>query len=318
MRALWVSVSLWGMLTVASSARAEHHVDAAAAQTLFERGRSAAQRGEWSQACAAFEESQRLDPGAGTLLNWAMCEVQQNKLASAWQHLNEAAQLLPPGDDRTAFVRAQRQKLAARLPYLTLRLSADMPPHARVSRNGVELHAPSVGVPLPVDPGSVELVVTCPGHQTRRSRILLHESERLELTLEPGPAPLDSTASVTPPAHAPAADEPADGRVQRHLGLGLVAAGSLGVGLALASGVVVAERKRTAEQHCPNNVCDASGFHAAQSGEQWLVVNTLSWSLGAAAVASGALLLFSAPDGQREASLQVLPGGGAFVYAGSY
>lgn len=318
MRALWVSVSLLGILTVASAARAEHPVDAAAAQTLFERGRSAAQRGDWSQACAAFEESQRLDPGAGTLMNWAMCEAQQNKLASAWQHLNEAAQLLAPGDDRAAFVRAQRQKLAPRVPYLTLRLSANMPPGARISRNGVELHAASIGIPLPVDPGSVELLVTCAGHQTRRSRVVLHEGERLELTLEPGPEPRDFAASPATPAPLPAVGAPSDGRVQRHLGLGLVTAGALGVGLALASGVVVAERKQTAEQHCPNNRCDAAGFRAAEAGEYWLVTNTLSWSLGAAAALSGALLLFSAPDGKREASLQVLPGGGSFVYAGSY
>lgn len=316
MRALWVSISLMGMLTVANAARAEHPVDAAAAEALFERGRSAAQRGDWSQASAAFAESQRLDPGAGTLMNWATCEAHLNKLASAWQHLNEAAQLLQPGDDRASFLRAQRQKLAARLPYLTLRLSADMPANARVSRNGVTLGAASVGVPIPVDPGSVELLVTCPGHQTRRSLVELHEGERLEITLEPGPAPLDSAPSPAPPAgHAPA---PRNARVQSHVGLGLVTAGSLGVGLALASGVVVAERKRTAEQHCPDNRCDDLGFRAAKSGENWLVVNTLSWSLGAAAVVSGAVLLFMAPDGQGEASLRVLPGGGAFVYGGRY
>lgn len=318
MRALWVSLSLLGMLTVANAARAEHPVDAAAAETLFERGRSAAQRGDWAEACAAFAESQRLDPGAGTLMNWATCEAHQNKLASAWQHLSEAAQLLQPGDDRAGFVRAQRQKLAARLPYLTLRLSADMPESARVSRNGVPLGAASVGVPIPVDPGSVELLVTCPGHQTRRSLVEIHEGERLEITLEPGPAPLDSAPTPTPPALVPAAKAPRDGRVQNHVGLGLVTAGSLGVGLALASGVVVAERKRTAEQHCPDNRCDDLGFRAAKAGENWLVVNTLSWSLGAAAVVSGAVLLFMAPDGESEASLQVLPGGGAFVYGGRY
>ena len=97
-----------------------------------------------------------------------------------------------------------------------------------------------------------------------------------------------------------------------------MAAGSLGAGLGVASGVLVAARKRTAEQHCPNNQCDALGLRVADSGERWLVVNTLSWSLGAAALVSGAVLLVVAPDRKRDASLQVLPGGAALVYAERY
>jgi hypothetical protein len=312
MRALWVTLPLWAMLTVASPARAEHHTDAAAAQTLFERGRSAAQQGELVQACAAFEESQRLDPGAGTLMNWAMCEARLNKLASAWQHFNEAAQLLQPGDDREAFVRAQLRKLEPRLPRLTLQLALATPQGARISRNGIPLNEASIGLAMPVDPGPVELLVTCPGRPTRRTLVELHEGEQLSLTLEPG---LELAA---PPAPSAASHPPHVSNLQRNVGLSLVAAGSLGLGLGLASGVLVTARKRTADQHCPAHQCDATGLRAADSGERWLMVNTLSWSLGAAALVSGTLLLVVAPDRKREASLQALPGGAAFVYAERY
>jgi hypothetical protein len=312
MRTLWVTFSVLGMLTVASPARAEHHTDAGAAQALFERGRIAAQRGDLVQACNAFEESQRLDPGAGTLMNWAMCEARQNKLASAWQHFNEAAQLLQPGDDRTGFVRAQLRSLEPRLPRLTLLLSANMPSDAHVSRNGKELSEASVGAATPLDPGQVELVVTAAGHQTRRTLVELHEGEQLQLTLEPG-AELAAPLNTAAPARAPATSN-----LQRNLGLTFVAAGSLGVGLGLASGVIVAARQRTADQHCPNHQCDDAGLRAADSGERWLVVNTLSWSLGAAALLSGGVLLFVAPERKRDASLQPLPGGAALVYAERY
>jgi hypothetical protein len=312
MRALWVSLPLWAMLTVASPALTEHHTDAAAAQLLFERGRSAAQRGDLLQACAAFEQSQRLDPGAGTLMNWAMCEVGLNKLSSAWQHFNEAAQLLPPGDDRTGFVRAQRRLLEPRLPRLTLQLAPATPAGARISRNGTELTQASIGLSTPVDPGRVELIVTCPGRQTRRTLVELHEGEQLSLTLEPG-AELAAPRRTTAAAHPPLV-----GHLQRDLGLSLVAAGSVGVGLGLASGLMVMARKRTVDQHCLDHQCDATGLRAADSGERWLVVNTLSWSLGAAALISGTVLLVVAPDRKREASVQALPGGVAFVYAESY
>jgi hypothetical protein len=317
MRALLVSVALGGMLTVAAAARAEHHADATAAQTLFERGRSAAQHGDWQRACDAFAESQRLDPGAGTLMNWAMCEAHQNKLASAWHHLNEAAQLLAPGDDRTAFVRGELRKLAERLPYLTLRLSADMPAGARITRGGITLGEPSVGVPIAVDPGRVELLVICPGHHTRRSLVELHEGERLEITLEPGPA-LSSPATETSESPRGARPYRDESQPPRNLAFSLLAAGSLGAGLGLASGVVVASKQRTADQHCPEHRCDAAGYRAAQAGEDWLIVNTMSWSLGAAALVAGTVLLFVTPDHQREASFRPLSGGGTFVYAGRY
>lgn len=312
MRALWVTLPLWALLTIASPAQAEHHTDAAAAQGLFERGRRAAQHGDLLQACAAFEESQRLDPGAGTLLNWAMCEVGLNKLASGWRHFDEAAQLLPPGDDRASFVRAQRRLLEPRLPRLTLQLAPAAPQSTRVSRDGEELTQASIGLAAPVNPGRVELVVSCPGRQTRRTLVELHEGEQLSLTLEPGPeltAPAEPTAALRPPLGH---------HLQRNLGLSFVAVGTVGVGLGLASGVMVAARQRTADQHCPSHRCDAAGLRAVDSGERWLVFNTLSWSVGAAALVSGAVLLVVAPDHRREASLRALPGGATLVYAESY
>ncbi len=313
MRALFVAVALMGLFAVAAPARAELPADAAAAEALFARGRNAAAHGDLQQACDAFEASQRLDPAAGTLMNWAMCEARQNKLASAWQHFSEADALLNPGDDRLGFVRTQIRKLAPRLPRLTLRLSATMPTGARVLRGGVELGPNSFGIPMPVDPGDIELVVVCAGRPARKSRVTVHEREQVEVTLEPGPELQAAPASTVPaPRAAPR------GTAQRDLGLSLLATGSLGVGLAVASGLVVAQRKDSAEQHCPANHCDASGLRAAQSGERWLLVNTVAWGVGAVALASGAALLFTAPDNRQSAALRVLPGGAAFVYAERY
>jgi hypothetical protein len=314
MRVLVVAMSLLGWVTAADPVLAEPHVDAAAAEKLFERGRSAARRGDWQRACEDFAASQRLDPGAGTLLNWAMCELAQQKLASAWLHFNEAAQLLEPGDDRFPFIRAQLQKLSPRVPRLTLSLSPDMPAGAQVWRANSELGVSSLGVALPVDPGSVELSVTCAGRETRRISVTLREAEQLQVTLEPG-APLRGN---TAPLTFGAARSTHPGGVQKSLGLSLVAVGSVGLGLGLASGLVVAERQRTAEAHCPANRCDASGFRAVESGERWLAVNTVSWSVGAAAVVSGAVLLVLSHDEQRDAAIQALPGGAAFVYGGRY
>jgi len=160
MRTLLFTLPVLGTLVFTAPAKAEHPADAAAAQALFERGRSAAQQSDWQAACDAFAESERLDPGAGTLMNWATCEAHQNKVASAWGHFNDAGALLAAGDDRMPFVRAQLRGLARRLPRLTVRLSRSTPKAARVLRDGTELGAASLGLPLPVDPGAVELNVS--------------------------------------------------------------------------------------------------------------------------------------------------------------
>ena len=100
------------LLALADPAAAARSADAAAAQALFDHGREAAQRGDWQTACDSFAESQRLDPGVGTLLNWANCEAHRGLVASAWQHFNEADSFLDPRDDRHFYVRREIRKLA--------------------------------------------------------------------------------------------------------------------------------------------------------------------------------------------------------------
>src|SRR5262249_28728261 len=72
-------------------ARAETSADdKALATVLFKEGRAMMARGDISLACPKFEESHRLDPSGGTILNLALCHEQQGLLARSWSELNEA------------------------------------------------------------------------------------------------------------------------------------------------------------------------------------------------------------------------------------
>jgi hypothetical protein len=88
-RTSWVSVSLalaalaWCNLAGAQQESPSH------AETLFRQGREAVKRGDYAVACPKFEESQRLDPANGTLLNLALCEEGWGRLVEARMHLRE-------------------------------------------------------------------------------------------------------------------------------------------------------------------------------------------------------------------------------------
>jgi hypothetical protein len=298
-------------VALATPARAERPVDAAAAEQLFERGRTAVEHGDYETACNAFAESQRLDPGAGTLLNWANCEATLGRVASAWYHFNEAAALLSPRDQRVRFVRSKLRDLAPRLPRVTVRLAESVPPGARVFRAGTELGSASLGLALPIDPGEVELVVSCPGYADGRRLVHIDQGEQVDVELETRP----NLASTALPHRA--LTEAAPSSAARSLGWSFLALGSLGVGIGLASGAVVADRRSTVDQHCESDRCDATGLRAAQSGQRWLVVNTIAWGAGVAALATGgALVVWSQPT--RSASVVTGPNSAMLSLQGTY
>jgi hypothetical protein len=87
---LWCSVA--GAQTETSST----------AETLFREGREAVKRGDYAVACPKFEESQRLEPANGTLLNLALCEEGWGHLAEARSHLQEVLRAPDLDDQRRA------------------------------------------------------------------------------------------------------------------------------------------------------------------------------------------------------------------------
>src|ERR1700677_5091661 len=62
------------------------------AQVLFDRAREllASADGDVKEACKLLAESQRLDPGGGTLLNLAVCHEREGRLATAWLEYRDA------------------------------------------------------------------------------------------------------------------------------------------------------------------------------------------------------------------------------------
>lgn len=138
--------------------------DGARAEQLFRQGRSLLQEGRVKDACAAFEESGRLDPALGTLLNLAECEVQLGRPARAYARFQEVLAW-----SRRVRHTAREQVALTRLAELKPRVAlvvVDAGPEALVEVDGQSLAA---GTQVPFEPGPHEVRVVEAGRERRQT-----------------------------------------------------------------------------------------------------------------------------------------------------
>src|SRR5262249_31341588 len=114
---------------------------------------------KFPEACAAFEQSQKLDPQNGTLFNLAGCYTHIGKLASAWAAYKELASV-DTNDKRKKQSAKEAQALEKRLPKLLLK--AQTPPAGLVvTLDGVDVTG-LLGSDSPIDLGAHQVHATAP------------------------------------------------------------------------------------------------------------------------------------------------------------
>jgi hypothetical protein len=289
-------------LTFATAARADG--DAAAAGALFTAGRDDVKAGRYEQACPKFAESYRLQPATGTLFNLADCEEHVGRIASAWQHFREAADKMPADDERLPIAKQRIAELEPKLPKIVIRLAAGAPSGTTVARDGVELGEASFGLALPADPGKHEVAVSAPGHETKHYEVDLAPAAVKELEVTAGP-PV-AVAAKPAPEH-PTTTATTSGGGAKTIGWTLVGLGGAGVAAGAITGVLAHGKKSTADDHCPDKVCDPTGSDAVDAGKSLATVSTIAWIGGAAALAVGTTLLVVGGGSGREAKAAIAP-----------
>src|SRR6266851_3314192 len=93
-------------------------VDKSLATELFKEGRALVDQGHVSEGCRKLEESQRLDPGGGTLLNVALCHEKEGRTATAWAEFTEALGIARK-DDRPQRIELAQSHIAVLEPTLS-------------------------------------------------------------------------------------------------------------------------------------------------------------------------------------------------------
>jgi hypothetical protein len=303
------------LLSLAPAAMADEHSarDKSLAQSLFDEGRRLMDAGRYDEACPRFADSQRLDPGGGTVLNLALCYESSGKLALAYTTYNDALSLAiaEHRSERETFARDRIAALAPRLPHLTVR--AAVVEGIDIRLDGAGLPSSAWGVSMPVDPGRHTLQASAPGREPFEAVVTLAEGEAREVAVD---LRQERPASVVTGSAAPQYVPPRE--VLRRSPAFYVIGGLALVSLATSAvtGEMAWSAHQSVEQKCNlgTGACsDPSGIDDASRARTLAWVST--WTLGGGVL--GAILAFSVPL-QAHLTVAQVHGGAAMVLQGNW
>lgn len=262
------------------------------AESLFQQGVAAMDRGDLAHACDMLAESQRLDPGGGTLLNLAVCHERAGRLATAWARYIEALGVArrDKREDRAVLAEEHIRLLEPRLPRLTLVL-AERLPGQRVEVDGVELRAGAWELPSPVDPGAHAVRVQAAGRREHVFTVTVLEGESKRVVVPP--LARDASFALR---EAPAAPPARDG-TQRTFGWILTGVGGASLAGTAVLGALAIGAESTADAACPGTgACvDQRGLDASNRATNLSTAATITGLSGVVVLAGGLLLLITAP-----------------------
>lgn len=163
------------------------------AQLHFEEGRRLYNEGSHEAALESFRSSLTIVASPNSRLFVARClrELGQTAEAVTEYHMTalEASERSST-DERYLPTREaaerEREQLLPQIGWLTLRLD-DPPEDLQLSLGGREVPAQTIGLPLPVDPGQVEVETAAAGFEPLEQQVTVEAGERIEVRLEMRP-----------------------------------------------------------------------------------------------------------------------------------
>lgn len=266
--------------------------------------------GHFQDACPKLAASQKLDPGAGTLMNLATCYEKNGQLASAWATFKEAA-ASSRASGHPDWETAARGRADQLEPDLA-RLVVVVPSEARlpglvVERDGTALDAAEWGTPIPTDGGEHTIRALAAGKKIWTTQVTIAgpraQATVTVPTLEAGEGAVAPGArpAAPPPGEPPrhASDRTSDaGGTQRLVGLVLGGAGVVAIGAGAFFGLKASSTYDEALTHCnPSHVCQQRGIDLGDDATTHATVSTISFVAGGVLLAGGAVLYLTAPRG---------------------
>lgn len=289
-------------------------MDKGLAQSLFDQGKQLMDAGSFAQACPKLQESQRLDPGGGTLLNLALCHEREGKIATAWAEFKEALSIARR-DGHEARIEAGEQHIAAlapRLPWLTINVASDVP-EQEIRLDGAILSKVAWGGPLAIDPGPHEVIASAPARKPWSLKLTMAPAEKRALSVpqlemdasqgnlavadKPAPPPLLQRPTSASPSPSPRREAKSGGAAGWIVG----GAGVVALGVGGYFGLQTLSKKQESDELCPTDTtCTNEGVTKNDQAHTAAWISNIGIGLGLLGVGVGTYLVLSADSDSNE------------------
>jgi hypothetical protein len=297
----------------------------AVAEALFQDAQKLLTAGRVHEACAKFAESQRDDPGLGTLLRLALCHEKEGKTATAWAEFEDAAAQAQRRNeaDRESFARAHAAALDRSLDRVVIQVET-RPANMRLVVDGGEVGLGVLGTALPLDPGDHVIEASAPGKRAWATRLSLAPGGARQDVLIPSledeqhaaaaPTPSEARTARTLAAPAPAQQEETQAAsTWRTVGWATGGAGVVLVGLAAYFQLTALSRYD--DSH--NTTDPTRGQQLYSDASQNQLLAQIAGAAGILAIGTGVVLLVvpgaSRSDGKRASVVPAVAANGAAV-----
>lgn len=291
--------------------------DKVGAEALFSQARKLMADGNYGEACAKFEQSQKLDPGIGTLLYLADCYEKTKRYASAWATFKEGAsgarasgqtERANAGENRANALEPKLSKLTVNMAQENAELA-----NVTVARDSTSVPKEVWGVAVPVDGGSYVIKVRAPGYVEWQTKVSVqNEKDSVKVDVpalvkdesapvETPPPPPPTAPTVTPPP--PRKDTPpeSDGSTQRTIGVVVAGVGVVGIGIGALFGFRAISKNSDAKESCDGANCsDQKGVDLTDDAKSAATISNIAFGAGLACLAGGIVLYLTAPSGEEK------------------
>lgn len=314
--AMFAAVDAWAEPTAA---------ERSLAAALFDQGRTLMTDGKIDEACIKLNESQRLDPGGGTLLNLALCHEKQGKIATAWTEFREARAMAKKDNrpDRESAADGEIAKLEPQLSKISVVVAPDVKvPGMTIDIDNLPLPEAAWGTPFPIDPGSRVVIVKAPGYREWKTNVEIGTTARTadvnipKLEKEAATPPVSTaatnvgTSGPVPPSSATGKTEP-DAPMHRTRKVGFIV-GGVGlafIGVGAITGGLALRRNDEVEANCSATSCaDEKYANISKDAVKLGNLSTATFAIGLAGLAAGTIMIVVAPkNAPAKAALSVGP-----------
>jgi tetratricopeptide (TPR) repeat protein len=306
--------------SVATPARAIDEGTRAAVRDLAQAGVGAYQEGNYVTAAEKLDEAFQILPTAPIALWSARALAKQGKLVEAQERYIEAtrAPLDEKGeksaqDEARVSAEKERDALSSRIPRLTVILKGARAADVTLVIDEREIPTPLVGKSLPVNPGTV-LVVVRKGEEEVSKQVVVEESLRREIEIEWKAG--ESQAIPTAAAAEEPREDGSSNKTRKILGWTGIGLGAVALGMGTATGIIAINKH--SKWGCDKAGCpDTTTQDQRDQGNTLRTLSTIGFVAGGVLAATGITLVLL-PNKNEERALYLTPGFGNLQVRGQF